>query len=130
VAIRGNELSQDLLAGLVGRPAQPEVAAVEPIEPRLTVEEGHHLAPLETVVTPRGQDGVARQPGDEVVTLGGQGLLGAEQIGVEGANCLEIEVPAAAPGVRAVEDGGDADVGAHDPDVAARRLLMTHGSLG
>jgi tetratricopeptide (TPR) repeat protein len=105
----------------VGGLAQPEVAAVELLEPRGAVEQGGHLARLPAVVAAGGERLVAGEPPGDRVALARQRLLRAEQVGVERGDRREQELPPQRPGVGAVRRGPEADVVAHHPHGPGRR---------
>ena len=98
--------------------AEPEVSAVEQFEAGGLEEHAAHFSATFSVAASDAEEGVIAELLTQERLHGGQAFLGAEQVGIEGANPLHDQLAPAVPDIRPVEDGADAEVEGHHAQLA------------
>src|SRR5690606_27520232 len=95
--------------------AEPEVPAVQLLEPRGAIQNRCHLA---AVVPPLASDAerrIALELLGEIILLKGQRLLRPQQVRIERGDRLDQEVPPVLPPVLAISGGAIPQVETHHP---------------
>ena len=77
--------------------AEPEVSAVEQFEAGGLEEHAAHFSATFSVAASDAEEGVIAEPLTQERLHGGQAFLGAEQVGIEGANPLHDQLAPAVP---------------------------------
>jgi hypothetical protein len=113
-------------AGHLRRVGQPEIAEIDHTQPVAAEEHAHMLvAPFAAPVDP--EPGIKRQSLDDVIALNFVQFLGADDVGIGGAQCVDEMIAAVGPVIQAVAFQREADVERHDAQVALGARLSGGG---
>ena len=86
--------------------AEPEVPAIDQFEAGGLEEHGAHFSAMFSVTASDAEESVITELFAQERLHGGQAFLGAEQMGIEGANSLHDQLAPEVPDIQPIEDTG------------------------
>jgi hypothetical protein len=103
------------------------VSAIKQFEAGGLEEHAAHFSAMVSVAASDAEESVIAELFTQERLHGGQAFLGAEQMGIEGANPLHDQLAPEVPDIQPVEDSADAEVEGHHTQLARGSGLRRRG---